>query len=77
MLMVLSTDTQSSPPPDDFYLLELTKEEMNKKTHDVVAAMFMFTTNLAHEIGGGENVKYIEYYIIRETMDRILKKLED
>ena len=60
---VLSTDTQSSPI-DDFYFSELTKKEMNKKTHEVVVAMFMFARNLAREIGGGENLKYIIYYII-------------
>ena len=45
------------------------------KTREVFTSMFAFGKNLAKEVGGEVNVKEVESFIIKETLDELQKKL--
>ena len=44
---------------------------MDTKTREVVASMFAFAKNWAKEVGGEVNVKEVERFIIKETLDEL------
>ena len=67
----------ASTPLDDVNFKQLTDEQMDMKTPEVVASVFAFAKNLAKEVGGEVNAKEMECFIIKEILDKLGKKLKE
>ena len=67
----------ASTPLDDANFGQLTDEQTDMKTREVFTSMFAFGKNLAKEVGGEVNVKEVESFIMKETLDELQKKLNE